>query len=114
MPLSLSPLPDFPPQKKYYTIGEVAQLLQVAPSLIRFWEKKFPSLRPQKTPQGIRQYTAADIATLQRIHGLVKEQGYTLKGAQEVLQQSAQAPDPAALIRSLKELRAFLVGLQGP
>ncbi len=99
------------PKKKYYTIGEVAQSLEVAPSLIRFWEKKFPTLRPKKSAQGIRKYTEPDVALLQRIHRLVKEQGYTLAGARTALDGSSQQCH-AAVIKKLREIRSFLVTLK--
>lgn len=113
------PLPSQPSPphsfKKYYNISEAARLLNVSTSLIRFWEKKFPTLRPKKSDLGIRKYTAADLAMLRRIYALVKEQGYTLAGAKEALKQSSNLPphsSHAAIVATLKELRAFLVALQ--
>lgn len=108
-------MPTLPPTKKYYTIGEVAQLLHVAPSLVRFWEKKFPALRPKKSAQGTRKYTAKDIALLKRIYHLVKERGYTLAGAQGALQSRHETQQPEAhtvAIQSLRALRGFLVTLR--
>jgi len=99
--------------KKYYTIGEAAQLFQVSTSLIRFWEKEFPSLRPKKNHQGTRRYTSADIATLQRIYHLVKEQGYTLQGAKAALKRDSNTPSKnAAIIHALKNMRELLVALK--
>ena len=99
--------------KKYYTIGEVAQLLNVSNSLIRFWEKKFPSLQPYKNKQGIRQYTQANITQLRRIYQLVKEQGYTLKGAKDTIKyQQSRSNNHTKVIHTLNSLRAFLVYLK--
>lgn len=99
--------------KKYYTVGEVAQLLNVSTSLIRFWEKKFPSLQPQKTQQGARRYTQADIAQLKKIYQLVKKQGYTLRGAKEVIKhQGGRLKNNTEVLHTLKNLRAFLVHLK--
>ncbi len=98
--------------KHYYTIGEVAQLFQVSTSLIRYWEKEFSQLRPKKTKQGIRKYSQADINQLRSIYNLVKEQGYTLRGAKEALNNSKTPKKPQELIEALKGIRAFLVDLQ--
>ena len=99
--------------KKYYTIGEIAQLFDVSTSLIRFWEKTFPSLQPKKNKQGARRYTQEDIAQLKIIYQLVKEQGYTLHGAKEALKyRSGNSKNNAELIHALKNLREFLVDLR--
>jgi DNA-binding transcriptional MerR regulator len=96
--------------KKYHTIGEVAQLLNVSTSLLRFWEKKFPSLQPRKDYKGNRRYTQADITQLKTIHQLVKKQGYTLQGAREAINnKSSQPKSNAETIHTLKRLREFLV-----
>jgi DNA-binding transcriptional MerR regulator len=99
--------------KKYYAIGEVAQLLNVSTSLIRFWEKKFPSLQPHKNKKGTRRYTQADIAQLKNIYKLVKTQGYTLQGAREAIKCSSSKPQSStAIVQALKDLREFLVHLK--
>jgi DNA-binding transcriptional MerR regulator len=99
--------------KKYYAIGEVAQLLNVSTSLIRFWEKSFPSLHPHKNQQGLRRYTQADILRLRKIYQLVKKQGYTLQGAREVIKRDSKKPQSnAEIVHTLKTLREFLVYLK--
>jgi len=99
--------------KKYHTIGEVAQLFSVSTSLIRFWEKRFPSLQPHKNKQGVRQYTQANIKQIRRIYQLVKEQGYTLQGAQSVLKHQRNEPkNNLEIIRALRNVRSFLVLLK--
>lgn len=99
--------------KQYYTIGEVAQLLSVSTSLLRYWEKEFQQLKPQKSKQGIRKYTQADIDQLRVIYHLIKEQGYTIRGAREHLKSKGhKLKDSAELIHALKDLRAFLVALR--
>lgn len=100
--------------KKYYAIGEVAQLLQVSTSLIRFWEQKIPSLQPQKNEKGARRYTQADIARLRKVYHLVKEQGYTLQGAQGAMGQPHQEVGSSSkeVLRTLKSLRSFLIDLK--
>lgn len=69
--------------KLYYTIGEVSAMLGVNASLIRFWEKEFPALKPKKNKKGNRLFTKADIQHLKEIYHWVKEQGYTLEGARK-------------------------------
>ena len=99
--------------RKYYSIGEVAKLLNVSTSLIRFWEKNFSSLQPRKNEQGARRYTRADIAQLSKIHQLVKKQGYTLKGAKEAIKRdSNKLKSNTEIIHALKLLKEFLVSLR--
>jgi DNA-binding transcriptional MerR regulator len=95
-------------QKKYYTIGEVADMFGVTTSLVRYWEKRFKQLKPQKQ-QGIRKYTADDIAQLRKIFELVKERGYTLRGAQEALRPlGGKAAKKSEVLKNLKDIRHFL------
>ena len=67
-------------EKVYYTIGEVGELFEVNQSLIRYWEKEFDILKPQKNKKGNRLFTKQDINNLRIIYHLVKERGYTLPG----------------------------------
>ena len=69
------------PEKRYYSIGEVAKAFNVNTSLIRFWEKEFDALKPKKNAKGNRKFTPDDIKNLQLIYHLVKERGFTLEGA---------------------------------
>ena len=71
--------------KLYYSIGEVAQMFGVAESSLRYWETEFPTIKPQKTGKGVRQYTKEDIEAVRLVYHLVKEQGMTLSGAREVI-----------------------------
>lgn len=101
--------------KKYHTIGEAAKILGVSTSLIRFWEKQFPSLQPQKDTHGRRRYTHTNIAQLKNIYQLVKEKGYTLKGAKEAikLRYGHHKPQSSLTIRqTLQQFRDFLVLLK--
>lgn len=69
------------PEKRYYSIGEVAKAFSVNTSLIRFWEKEFDVIQPKKNAKGDRKFTPDDIANLKLIYHLVKERGFTLDGA---------------------------------
>jgi len=100
-------------QKRYYAIGEVAEQFGVATSLLRHWETEFPALRPKKNKKGDRRYTQKDIETIRTIYRLVKEKGYTLQGAREIIRAKTHQPaDKAALMESLETIKAFLTQLR--
>lgn len=101
--------------KKYYTIGEVSAMIGESPSLIRFWEKEFSALKPDKTEKGTRKYTDKEIQLLRLIHHLVKDKGYTLQGAADFLkhlssqrQEQSNIDDTARMISSLTHIKVFL------
>jgi DNA-binding transcriptional MerR regulator len=100
-------------EKLYYSIGEVAEIFNVAPSLIRFWESEFEIIKPKKNRKGNRQFTKEDIESVRTIFHLVKEKGFTLQGAKEMLRNDTVAVrDNMALIDSLRDVRRFLVELR--
>jgi DNA-binding transcriptional MerR regulator len=68
-------------EKLYYSIGEVADMLGVSKSLIRYWENEFTFLNPKKNKKGDRRFTKENIQQLLIIYELVKERGFTLEGA---------------------------------
>lgn len=75
--------------KLFYSIGEVADMFEVNESLLRFWEKEFPSyISPKKIGRGIRQYKKEDIENIKLIYHLVKERGMTLVGAKQKLKDN--------------------------
>lgn len=96
-------------EKKYFTIGEVADELKVATSLIRFWESEFDIIKPKKNRKGNRQFTKEDIKNVKLIYHLVKEKGYTLQGARDFIKSGVdEANIKIELIESLKKVRGFL------
>ena len=96
--------------KLYYTIGEVSRMFQVNPSLIRFWEKEFSIIHPQKNKKGNRVFTANDIDNFRLIYNLVKEKGYTIQGARDHLaKHKSEAEKNMEIIKSLQEIRSFLI-----
>lgn len=100
-------------EKLYYSIGEVAEMFNVAPSLIRFWESEFDIIKPKKNRKGNRQFTKEDIENVRIIYHLVKEKGFTLQGAKEMLRQDAMAvKNKIELIDSLKSVRKLLVEIR--
>ena len=99
-------------EKKYFTIGEVAEELDVATSLIRFWESEFDIIKPKKNRKGNRQFTKEDIENVKLIFHLVKERGFTLQGAKDLLKNNTNdIKDKMTLVDSLKKVRAFLTEL---
>ncbi|MCG8475462.1 MAG: MerR family transcriptional regulator [Cytophagales bacterium] len=99
--------------KRYYSIGEVAEELGVAPSLIRFWESEFDAIRPKKNRKGNRQFTKEDIEVIKQVYHLVKERGYTLQGAKDYLnKQDESFKDHIEMIDSLKSIKNFLKELK--
>ncbi len=99
-------------KKLYYSIGEVATMLDVAPSVLRFWETEFDCIRPVKNKRGSRSYTQHDIELLQRIHYLTRDCGYTLEGAREQMRQRPLEDPKMEVIKNLQEVRGFLVELK--
>lgn len=100
-------------EKLYFSIGEVAEIFNVAPSLIRFWESEFDIIKPKKNRKGNRQFTKEDIDNVKTIFHLVKEKGFTLQGAKEMLRNDSQAVrDKMEMIDSLRKVRGFLVELR--
>jgi DNA-binding transcriptional MerR regulator len=75
-------------EKLYYSIGEVAQMFGMNTSHIRFWSKEFDVIKPATNKKGNRLYTISDIENFKKIYHLVKEKGFTLKGAKTELKEN--------------------------
>ena len=100
-------------EKRYFSIGEVASEFGVATSLIRFWEKEFSVLKPKKNRKGNRQFTKDDFENVRLIYHLVKERGFTLSGANEMLKNEKDAlKDKVELIESLSKVKSFLIQMK--
>lgn len=107
------PYKERPVEKLYYTIGEVAERLGVNTSQLRYWEKEFGGLKPKRTGKGDRLYTKEDIATIERIHHLVKEKGFTIQGAKDALKAKENVRTQAEELKErLMALRQGLIDLQ--
>ena len=76
------------PEKRYYTIGEVANAFEVNTSLLRYWEKEFKEIQPKKKTSGVRKYTPQDVQNIKLIYHLLKEKGMTIEGAKNQLKDS--------------------------
>jgi DNA-binding transcriptional MerR regulator len=100
-------------EKKYFSIGEVAEMLDVATSLIRFWESEFDIIKPKKNRKGNRQFTREDIDNVKLIYHLVKEKGYTLQGAKDLLKNGNDAlKEKIEIIDSLRKVKSFLLEIR--
>lgn len=96
-----------PIQKRYFSISEVAKMLNVKPSLLRFWEKEFKQIQPKTNARGKRSYKQEDIDVLRRIYDLVKVQGLTLEGARKALTaRKGEASERAKLAAAAAEAAA--------
>ncbi len=96
--------------KLFYSIGEVSKTMQVTPSLIRFWEKEFDIIKPSKNKKGNRMFTQNDVDNLKLIYHLVKERGYTLKGAKIKLKTKySETKNTAEIVQSLNKIKEFLI-----
>lgn len=97
--------------KKYYKIKEVAELLNLPASTLRFWEKSFTVIKPKRNAHGTRFYTPADIEKISMIHYLVKEKGLKLDAAQEQIKNNPHGVERTyAAVTRLRGIRATLQG----
>ncbi len=108
-PLIQIPKVAFPEGKKYFRIGEVAELLGVETYVLRYWETEFSSIRPKKSRSGQRVYDRRDVEKLATVHHLLHVQKFSLQGAKQRLQEmrkAAQQPQttPPVDHKVLKEL----------
>ena len=100
--------------KLYYSISEVARMFDVNESLLRYWEKEFPTIiSPKKAGGNIRQYRKEDIENVRLVYHLVKEKGMTLQGAKQRLKVNKEKTvQTAEVVNRLKEIREELVKLR--
>ncbi len=99
--------------KKYYKIKDVAELLGVPPSTLRYWEKEFPGCNPVRSPHNLRYYRPSDIETLRIIKFLVKDKGLRIEAAREQLRLNRKnVTRRMEIIERLEGLRKELVIMQ--
>ena len=103
------------PAKRYFTIGEVSELCDVKPHVLRYWEQEFPQLSPVKRRGNRRYYQRQDVILVREIRALLYQEGYTIGGARQRLTEegdsNAVAMDKALIrnmITELKELADLL------
>ena len=105
--------------KVYYSIREVAAMFDVNESLLRYWEREFPHLKPKTSGNKVRQYTEKDIEQIRLIYNLVKVRGFKIAAARKILnenrdgsEKSAEVLDRLLAVRSeLQELKKQLDSL---
>ncbi|MCP1994909.1 MerR family transcriptional regulator [Flavobacterium sp. HSC-61S13] len=101
------------PEKRYYSIGELAKAFDVNTSLLRFWEKEFDVLKPKKNAKGNRMFTPEDVKNLRLIFHLVKERGFTLDGAKEYIKaKPKKSLDTFEIIRKLEAIKSTLIHIK--
>jgi len=100
-------------EKLFYSIGEVAEMLNVPISTVRFWENEFDILKPRKNKKGNRLFMPEDLKNLKIIHHLLKEKGMTLAGAKKQLAGKWQETDYKYEInQSLHNIREILLDIR--
>ena len=99
-PSPSSPLPSIP-GKRYFTIGEVSELCSVKPHVLRYWEQEFPQLKPVKRRGNRRYYQRADVLTIRQIRSLLYDQGYTIGGARQRMEEDGDGSSGAASVAPL-------------
>src|SRR5512141_3098269 len=90
-----SELPPIP-AKRYFTIGEVSELCDVKPHVLRYWEQEFTQLKPVKRRGNRRYYQNHEVLLIRRIRQLLYEEGFTISGARHRLDQAAGETPPKA------------------
>ena len=105
------------PGKRYFTIGEVSELCDVKPHVLRYWEQEFPMLNPVKRRGNRRYYQRQDVLLIRQIRSLLYDQGFTIGGARQRL-GGEDAKDEATQVRQLitqtiSELEEILAALKG-
>jgi len=100
-------------EKVFFSIGEVAEIVGVASSSIRYWESSFEELSPKKSSKGTRLFSRDDIETVKFINHLVKERGMTIKGVQQKLKGNRQdAIDNWEIVKRLQKVKEELVAIR--
>lgn len=100
-------------EKIFFTIGEVAAMLGITPSSIRYWENNFDELTPQKSNGGTRLFSQDDIEILKLINHLVKERGLTIKGARMKLKNNREDTlNNWEVVNRLKAVREKLIEIK--
>ncbi len=103
-----------PTEKLYWSISEVADLLGVNASIIRYWEGEFDEIQPHKNKKGNRLFTKDDIEQLKTVHYLVKVKGHTIAGAKEQLKFNKIAVNSKAeAVAKLEQIKGYLLELKG-
>ncbi|MCR5180116.1 MAG: MerR family transcriptional regulator [Bacteroidaceae bacterium] len=99
--------------KQYYSIAEVSEIFSVPTSLLRFWEKQFPTIHPKKGANNFRIYTKDDLEEIRLVYDLVKVRNMKLSAARELLQRNrAGAKDSSDLLQRMTYIREELLAIK--
>ncbi|MGY0505386.1 MerR family transcriptional regulator [Luteimonas sp. e5] len=96
------------PAKRYFTIGEVSELCDVKPHVLRYWETEFPGLNPVKRRGNRRYYQRHDVLMVRQIRSLLYEQGYTIGGARLRLEGEGARQESALSSQIIRQVRQEL------
>lgn len=100
-------------EKLYYSIGEVAEMLDVPVSTVRFWDNEFDVLKPMKNKKGNRLFTQNDLKNIRIIHHLLKDEGMTLSGVKKRMTAKWEETDYKYEINeSLQKIKSMLLGIR--
>ena len=101
------------PEKRYYTIGEVAKAFDVNTSLLRYWEKELKEIQPKKKSNGVRKYTPGDVKNIKIIFHLLKEKGMTIEGTKKQLKVSKSSEEAKMdILKNLQKIKTELESLR--
>lgn len=103
------------PAKRYFTIGEVADLCGVKPHVLRYWEQEFSQLKPVKRRGNRRYYQHHEVLLIRRIRELLYEQGFTINGARNKLNMNigpAIPDEPAPPVINYEKIREELLAIK--
>src|SRR6202795_3154679 len=100
------------PAKRYFTIGEVSELCGVKPHVLRYWEQEFTQLKPVKRRGNRRYYQHHEVLLIRRIRDLLYEQGFTISGARNRLDEGVSGNGRSLAARS-EAGKADLVAIKG-
>jgi DNA-binding transcriptional MerR regulator len=96
------------PDKQYFKIGEVAQIVGVEPYVLRYWETEFKAIRPEKSRSKQRLYRRRDVETALQIKQLLYEEGFRIDGAKRRLRELAGEESPVQLKAVAEQIRRIL------
>jgi DNA-binding transcriptional MerR regulator len=96
------------PGKRYFTIGEVADLCGVKPHVLRYWEQEFPQLKPVKRRGNRRYYQRQDVLVIRQIRSLLYDEGFTIGGARQRLAGDGAREDVSQSQQIMRQLRIEL------
>lgn len=100
------------PVKRYFTIGEVGELCGVKPHVLRYWEQEFTQLRPMKRRGNRRYYQHHEVLMIRRIRDLLYDQGFTISGARNKLQELASVDRGKTTLGDVDPPTVFVEGIE--